>query len=217
MLYTVVFDHLRPCLACPLVDLSWKPLHRYTTFDFLRLCRLYFLGLLCDVVPVCGNDLSMGRSSASPGDGVSLCLAYPIVDLSCKPLYRPQRLTSTKLPLISAASISCGKCCTGLLQRPSPWIDHQSARATAEITSLRIYPIKSCAGHVVQQAALGDRGLDMDRLWMIIDQSGGFMTQRRCVKMALVSPSLPRSRDEVRRGGEAGGREHAKRLLNPAI
>ena len=77
-----------------------------------------------------------------------------------------------------------------------------AARATAEITSLRVYPIKSCAGHEVQQATLGDRGLDMDRLWMIVDRSGRFMTQRRCAKMALVSPSLPGSKDEVRRNRE---------------
>ncbi|CAM9182907.1 unnamed protein product [Hapterophycus canaliculatus] len=68
--------------------------------------------------------------------------------------------------------------------------------AEAEITSLRVYPVKSCAGHEVQQAALGDRGLEMDRLWMVVDGRGRFMSQRRCPKMALVSPSLPRSKDE---------------------
>lgn len=91
-------------------------------------------------------------------------------------------------------------------------VDHRSARVTAEITSLRVYPIKSCAGHEVQCAALRDRGLDMDRLWMIVDGSGRFLTQRRCAKMALVSPSLPRSRNEVRRSGEVDGRIYAKRL-----
>lgn len=72
-----------------------------------------------------------------------------------------------------------------------------TARAQAKITSLRVYPVKSCAGHEVRQATLGDRGLDMDRLWMIIDGAGRFMSQRRCAKMAVISPSLPRTKDEV--------------------
>lgn len=78
-----------------------------------------------------------------------------------------------------------------------------TARAQAKITSLRVYPVKSCAGHKVQQATLGDRGLDMDRLWMVIDGVGRFMSQRRCAKMALISPSLPRTKHEVSLDGAA--------------
>lgn len=73
----------------------------------------------------------------------------------------------------------------------------QAVPGKAKITSLRVYPVKSCAGHEVQQAALGDRGLEMDRLWMIVDGRGRFMSQRRFSKLALVSPSLPKSKDEV--------------------
>ncbi|CAM9360316.1 unnamed protein product [Pylaiella littoralis] len=73
----------------------------------------------------------------------------------------------------------------------------QGARLEAKITSLHVYPVKSCAGHKVQQATLGDRGLDMDRLWMVVDGRGRFLSQRRCAKMALISPSLPRSKDEA--------------------
>lgn len=70
-------------------------------------------------------------------------------------------------------------------------------RAEATLTSLRVYPVKSCAGHEVQEAKLGKRGLEMDRLWMIVDRTGRFMSQRRCSKMALVTPSLPESLNEV--------------------
>lgn len=78
-----------------------------------------------------------------------------------------------------------------------------AAPVQAQITSLRVYPVKSCAGHEVQQATLGDRGLEMDRLWMVIDGVGRFMSQRRLAKMALVSPSLPRTKDEVSLDGAA--------------
>ena len=78
-----------------------------------------------------------------------------------------------------------------------------TAHAQAKITSLHVYPVKSCAGHEVQQATLGDRGLDMDRLWMVIDGVGRFMSQRRLAKMALIRPSLPRTKDEVSLDGAA--------------
>lgn len=58
--------------------------------------------------------------------------------------------------------------------------------------------MKSCAGHEVQEAKLGKRGLEMDRLWMVVDRSGRFMSQRRYSKMALVTPSLPKSFNEVK-------------------
>lgn len=76
----------------------------------------------------------------------------------------------------------------------SPKITGQSK---AKITSLRVYPVKSCAGHELQLAELEDRGLAMDRLWLVVDGRGRFMSQRRCPKMALISPSLPTSKDEV--------------------
>lgn len=69
--------------------------------------------------------------------------------------------------------------------------------AKATITLLRIYPVKSCAGHELQLAALEDRGLAMDRLWLVVDGRGRFISQRRCPKMALITPSLPTSKDEV--------------------
>ncbi|CAM9131062.1 unnamed protein product [Laminaria digitata] len=37
----------------------------------------------------------------------------------------------------------------------------------------------------------------MDRLWLVVDGHGRFMSQRRCPKMALISPSLPKSHDEA--------------------
>jgi uncharacterized protein len=56
------------------------------------------------------------------------------------------------------------------------------------ISRLFVYPVKSCAGVEVSQSILGPTGLAMDRSWMLVDQSGEFVTQREQPRMALVTP-----------------------------
>lgn len=58
------------------------------------------------------------------------------------------------------------------------------------VTSLWIYPIKSCRGISVPAARAGRRGLDGDRRWMIVDQAGRFLTQREVPRMTLVRCAL---------------------------
>ncbi|MGS0740996.1 MOSC domain-containing protein [Glaciimonas sp. GG7] len=62
------------------------------------------------------------------------------------------------------------------------------------ITSLHIYPIKSCAGIDLKQATLTPSGLrhlhTHDRQWMVVDSTGRFLTQREYPQMALIVPSL---------------------------
>jgi len=55
---------------------------------------------------------------------------------------------------------------------------------------LHIYPIKSCRGYAVERALVTPRGLADDRLLMITDSDGHFLTQREYPKMALVEPTL---------------------------
>jgi uncharacterized protein YcbX len=59
-----------------------------------------------------------------------------------------------------------------------------------EITGLFIYPIKGCAGHRVDAAAMTERGFENDRLYMVVDPDGMFITQRQIPSLCLVSPSL---------------------------
>jgi len=47
-----------------------------------------------------------------------------------------------------------------------------------EITSLTVYPIKSCRGIALGEAVVTRRGLASDRLWMVVDEDGKFLTQR---------------------------------------
>ncbi len=53
-----------------------------------------------------------------------------------------------------------------------------------ELTGIRIYPIKSCAGLSVTEATLGKDGLELDRRLMIVNADGRFLTQRTHPQMA---------------------------------
>jgi uncharacterized protein YcbX len=65
-----------------------------------------------------------------------------------------------------------------------------SSDITARIARLFIYPVKSCAGVEVSEALLTETGFDLDRAWMVVDEQGGFVTQRELPRMALVKPQL---------------------------
>ena len=60
----------------------------------------------------------------------------------------------------------------------------------AYISSLHIYPIKSCAGIDLQSAELTRAGLAHDRRWMLVDDGGQFLTQRQLPRMALIRTAL---------------------------
>jgi hypothetical protein len=61
---------------------------------------------------------------------------------------------------------------------------------SATIARLFVYPVKSCAGVELQEAQLAETGLDLDRAWMVVDESGEFVSQRELPRMALVRPTL---------------------------
>ncbi|MCB0421571.1 MAG: MOSC N-terminal beta barrel domain-containing protein [Bdellovibrionales bacterium] len=58
------------------------------------------------------------------------------------------------------------------------------------VTSCWIYPIKSCAGVSVGQIDIRKRGPVGDREWMLIDESGQFLTQRTLPQLSLIQPRL---------------------------
>ena len=65
-----------------------------------------------------------------------------------------------------------------------------TADVSARLARLFVYPVKSCAGVELQEALLTETGLDLDRAWMVVDESGEFVTQRELPRMALVKPQL---------------------------
>jgi len=58
------------------------------------------------------------------------------------------------------------------------------------VSQLIIYPIKSCAGIAVNSAPITRRGLLHDREFMIVDDTGRFLSQRKAPKMALLKPAV---------------------------
>ncbi len=58
------------------------------------------------------------------------------------------------------------------------------------LTEINIYPIKSARGISLPSARLDDRGLELDRRWMVVDEHGRFLSQRTLPKMALIQVAL---------------------------
>ncbi|KAF2238167.1 MOSC-domain-containing protein [Viridothelium virens] len=66
-----------------------------------------------------------------------------------------------------------------------------SPKFNTEITSLRIYPIKSCRGIPVTSRKLLKTGLFLDRNWMFVDAATNkFITIRQHSKMTLIDTAL---------------------------
>lgn len=61
---------------------------------------------------------------------------------------------------------------------------------TITVLSLHSYPVKSCAGLSHRSINLTHAGLAFDREWVVVDQQGVFMTQRKYPRMALIQPAL---------------------------
>jgi len=60
----------------------------------------------------------------------------------------------------------------------------------AIVSALRVYPVKSCKGIVLERSAVDLRGLRSDRRWMIVDERGVFITQRTAPRLALVAVAV---------------------------
>ncbi len=64
-----------------------------------------------------------------------------------------------------------------------------------KVSELYIYPIKSCAGIKVDSAEIAPTGFVNDRLLMLTNLSGHFLSQRSVPKMALIQPSFVETQD----------------------
>lgn len=59
-----------------------------------------------------------------------------------------------------------------------------------KISQLIIYPIKSLGGVSLSSSEITDRGLKFDRRWMLIDETGLFISQRTVAQLALLRVGL---------------------------
>ena len=73
----------------------------------------------------------------------------------------------------------------------------------ARITSLHIYPVKSCRGIDVDQALITPTGLEWDRRWMIVRPDGRFVTQREYPKLATITVAVGNGRLTLSTDGHA--------------
>ncbi len=55
------------------------------------------------------------------------------------------------------------------------------------LSALAVYPVKSARGIGLASAAVGSRGLDGDRRWMVVDETRAFLTQRTHPRLALIA------------------------------
>ncbi|MGE0352335.1 MAG: MOSC domain-containing protein [Gemmatimonadales bacterium] len=58
------------------------------------------------------------------------------------------------------------------------------------LSTIALYPIKSCRGIQVARARLDDFGIHLDRRWMVVKPDGGLLTQREAPRMALIRVEL---------------------------
>ena len=65
-----------------------------------------------------------------------------------------------------------------------------SETATATVSALFFYPVKSTRGTAVARARLAPTGFEWDRQWMIVDASARFLTQRTHPHMARIVPQV---------------------------
>jgi uncharacterized protein YcbX len=77
---------------------------------------------------------------------------------------------------------------------------------TLVLQEIYLYPIKSLGGITVQEAQVEERGFKYDRRWMLVDQSGEFLTQRQHPQLALLQVALSESQLEVFSKGDPSQR-----------
>ena len=64
------------------------------------------------------------------------------------------------------------------------------ATNTIQVASLHVYPLKGAAGFSPRSWPVDERGLRHDRRFMLVDETGNFISQRTCAKLALVRADI---------------------------
>lgn len=62
--------------------------------------------------------------------------------------------------------------------------------AAYTLTDIYVYPIKSLGGIRLNEALIEKRGLQYDRRWMLTDENGQFLTQRKYAQMSLLQVEI---------------------------
>lgn len=81
-----------------------------------------------------------------------------------------------------------------------PFSSTSAPTTSTTVTSLRIYPIKSCRGISVSSSYLSKTGLDLDRQWMFadindMDAKNKFITIRQVKELTLIDTAIIQQED----------------------
>lgn len=87
---------------------------------------------------------------------------------------------------------------------------------TLTLSEIWIYPIKSLGGIRLQTAKVFEKGLQYDRRFMLIEESGLFMTQRVYPKMALFKTAIADSNLIITHNGNTLTLPLVPQVLHPA-
>lgn len=71
------------------------------------------------------------------------------------------------------------------------------------VTQLNVYPIKSLGGISLSKLQLTDRGFELDRQWMLIDETGTSFTQREDPRLSLFKVMLKKEGLEITFNGDS--------------
>ena len=59
-----------------------------------------------------------------------------------------------------------------------------------QLSEIWVYPVKSLGGISLQESKVTDRGLELDRRWLLVDVDGRFLSQREYPELALFKPEI---------------------------
>ncbi|REH00252.1 MOSC domain-containing protein [Flavobacterium aquicola] len=59
-----------------------------------------------------------------------------------------------------------------------------------KLSEIWVYPVKSLGGISLQKSQVTDRGLELDRRWLLVDDDGRFLSQREYPELALFRPEI---------------------------
>ena len=113
----------------------------------------------------------------------------------------------------AAASVGLVVALFGALYAIAAWLTRPPPKTVGKVTSIIVYPLKSARGVPVQKHVLDERGLAFDRIWMVVDENGAFLSQRRAPKLATIEVKLPTSHQDPLRASAPG----AKPLVAPVV
>lgn len=89
-------------------------------------------------------------------------------------------------PLLGLSSFICAILALKLITKKRPI----KKNSKINVTALYIYPIKSCKGVNLDSAQISKRGFLYDRLFMVIDENGKFVSQRTQPKMCVIETEI---------------------------